>query len=108
MIQHDRLRRVPLSPTLREALDEAPRRGLWVVPADDGGVIGYWVLLGNPARTKRGRRLPAKGLHAMYAAAGLAPPEMPFHWLRHTFGTELATRVPLPVVKELMGHAEVS
>jgi integrase len=44
----------------------------------------------------------------VYAAAGLDAPDMPFHCLRHTFGTELAKRVPLPVVRELMGHREIS
>ena len=33
---------------------------------------------------------------------------MPWHSLRHTFGTELAARgVPIPTIKELMGHADV-
>jgi site-specific recombinase XerD len=34
---------------------------------------------------------------------------MPWHSLRHTFGTECAARgVPVPVIKELMGHASIA
>lgn len=33
---------------------------------------------------------------------------MPWHSLRHTFGTECAARgVPVPTIKELMGHADI-
>ena len=33
---------------------------------------------------------------------------MPWHSLRHTFGTEAAAQnVPLPVIKELMGHGDI-
>ena len=34
---------------------------------------------------------------------------MPWHSLRHTFGTECAARgVPIPVIKKLMGHSSIS
>lgn len=34
---------------------------------------------------------------------------MPWHSLRHTFGTECAARgVRVPVIKELMGHASIA
>ena len=33
---------------------------------------------------------------------------MPWHSLRHTFGTECAARgVPVPTIKELMGHSDI-
>lgn len=31
----------------------------------------------------------------------------PLRCLRHTFGTEMAKKVPLPVLCELMGHADI-
>jgi hypothetical protein len=56
-----------------------------------------------------------EGIHALYAAAGVDVPvsesgvAMPWHSLRHTFGTECAARgVPVPVIKELMGHSSIA
>lgn len=56
-----------------------------------------------------------EGIHALYATAGVNVPvsesgvPMPRHSLRHTFGTECAARgVPVPVLKELMGHASIA
>ena len=45
----------------------------------------------------------------LYGRAKVTLPQMPWHALRHTFGSELAGRgVPLPVIKELMGHASIT
>jgi site-specific recombinase XerD len=56
-----------------------------------------------------------EGINALYELAGVAVPvsesgvTMPWHSLRHTFGTECAARgVPVPVIKELMGHASIA
>jgi len=58
--------------------------------------------------------LSPEALHALYkhARVSIAVSEngrtMPWHSLRHTFGTECAARgVPLPTIKELMGHADI-
>jgi site-specific recombinase XerD len=55
-----------------------------------------------------------EAVQRLYNRAGIAVPvsetgaTMPWHSMRHTFGTELAARgVPVPTFKELMGHAEI-
>lgn len=39
--------------------------------------------------------------------SGVTRPPEPLQCLRHTFGTVIAGRVPLPVLQRLMGHADV-
>ena len=53
-------------------------------------------------------------MRKLYERGGVAIPvsetgeTMPWHSLRHTFGTECAARgVPLPTIKELMGHVDI-
>ncbi len=93
--KHDKRRTVPLSEALVEALGGLRRRSLWVVSRLDGGTLTYWA-----ARD---------ALVELYGRAKVTLPQMPWHALRHTFGTELAGRgVPLPVIKELMGHASIT
>lgn len=91
--KHDKIRKVPVSASLAAALAAVPRRGLWVVSRLDGGLLGYCAM----------REI----IHDVYDAAGVDSPLMPWHCLRHTFGTELAKREPLPVVCKLMGHSDV-
>ena len=98
----NRRRKVRLPPDPASALASLARRGLWVVSRrDDGGSLTYWALW--------------EGIRALYTRAGVVAPEsengkaMPWHSLRHTFGTELAARgIPLPVIKELMGHSDIA
>lgn len=92
---------IPISDGLAGALLAVPRRGEYVVARKDGRALGYDAL-----REK---------IHAIYQAAGVKVPEsetgktMPFHSLRHTFGTVCATRgVPVPTIQLLMGHEDVS
>ncbi len=92
--KHDRIRTVPLSPRLVEALAALPRAGLWIVAEPDGEFITYDVL--------------SRRVNAVYAAAKIDRPVKPLHCLRHSFGTALARRVALPVVRELMGHADIA
>jgi integrase len=99
--KHDKRRAVPLSPALLAALPTLPKRGLWVLAQEDGEPMNYERML--------------EGIHALYAAAEVEVPvsesgvTMPWHSLRHTFGTECAARgVPVPVNKELMGHASIA
>jgi integrase len=82
--KHNKARTVPLSPGIASALAKLPRRGLWVVAADDGGIIEY---------DRAGGLLEA--IAALYALAGVPRPPKPIHCLRHTFGTVMARRVPL-------------
>lgn len=99
--KHNKSRVVPLSQALEAALAKLPRRGIWIVSRlDDGGMLGYWALL--------------EAVHALYKRAGVAVPvsesgrTMPWHSLRHSFGTDCAARgVPLPTIKELMGHVDI-
>ena len=39
--KHNKARTVPLSPGIASALAKLPKRGLWVIAADDGGSIDY-------------------------------------------------------------------
>ena len=97
--KHDKRRVVRTSPALAAALDGVKRRGLWVVSTLDGGLLSYWAAL--------------EAVHGVYDRAGVTIPvsdtgvTMPWHSLRHTFGTEMAKRVPLPVLQRLMGHEKI-
>lgn len=98
--KHDRVRKVPLSPTLLMELHKLPRQGLWVLCGGDGAALPYREMLDT--------------LHRIYQRAGVAVPvsedgtTMPWHSLRHTFGTECAKRgVPIPTLRDLMGHTDV-
>jgi integrase len=95
--KHNKARTVPLSPRIIAALAALPRRGLWVIAADDGGAVDY---------DRAGGLLEA--ITGLYARAGVPKPAMPLHCLRHTFGTVMARRVPLGVLQRLMGHSEIS
>ncbi len=95
--KHNKARTVPMSPRVAAALAALPRRGLWVIAADDGRPVDY---------DRAGGLLEA--ITALYERAGVARPPMPLHCLRHTFGTVMARRVPLGVLQRLMGHSEVS
>ncbi len=46
-------------------------------------------------------------VNAIYTAAKMVRPPKPLHCLRHTFGTVMAKRIPLPVLQRLLGHADV-
>jgi integrase len=92
--KHDKERTVPLSRRVAEALAKLPRRALWIVCRPDGCPLNYDEL--NHA------------VNAIYARAKVTRPLKPLHCLRHTFGTVMARRVPLPVLRELMGHEEIS
>jgi integrase len=91
--KHNKVRTVPLSPRLAAALAKMPRRGLWVVSRLDGGPLGDWGMI--------------EAIHAIYDRAGVARPPKAMHCLRHTFGTVMARRVPLPVLQKLLGHSDV-
>jgi integrase len=92
--KHDKVRTVPVSDRLANALAALPKRGLWVVSRLDGGCLTHSGLY--------------DAVVDLYDRAGVTRPPMPLHCLRHTFGTEAAAAgVPLPVLKELMGHADI-
>lgn len=92
--KHNKLRNVPLSPRLVGALARLPRRGLWIVPRrrDDDNI---------DCDSLR------DAVRAIYERANVTRPPMLIHCLRHTFGTVMARKVPLPVLKELMGHEDI-
>lgn len=92
--KHDKVRTVPISPRLIEALDALPRRGIWIVSKADGSFVSY--------------RVVSDAVKAIYDRAGVPRPVKPIHCLRHTFGTVMARRVPLGVLQQLMGHADVT
>jgi integrase len=91
--KHGKVRTIPMSPRVAEVLASLPRRGLWVVSRLDGGALGYWAML--------------EAVCAIYDRSKVTRPPNAMHCLRHTFGTVMARRVPLPVLQKLMGHADV-
>jgi integrase len=92
--KHDKERTVPLSPRVTEVLAALPRRGLWIVCRPDGCALNYDEV--NHA------------VNAIYARSKVTKPLKPLHCLRHTFGTVMARRVTLPVLRDLMGHEDIS
>lgn len=91
--KHNKIRVVPVSPRIELVLGKLQRRGLWVVSDAQGASLAYDTL--NDA------------MAALYRVAGVPRPPKPLHCLRHTFGTEMAKKVPLPVLCHLMGHADI-
>jgi integrase len=91
--KHGKVRTIPMSPRVTEVLAALPRRGIWIVSRLDGGALGYWAML--------------EAVCAIYDRSKVTRPPNAMHCLRHTFGTVMARRVPLPVLQKLMGHADV-
>lgn len=91
--KHNKSRTVPVSPRIAAAIARLPRVGLWIVAGTDGAFVPYDEL--------------AEQVGAIYGRAGVLRPTKPLHALRHTFGTEMAQRVPLPVLQSLLGHADI-
>jgi integrase len=91
--KHNKTRTVPLSPRLAESLEQLSRSGLWVVAEVDGSYVTYDRL--------------SETINALYQRAEVKRPPKPVHCLRHTFGTVMAKSVPLPVLRDLMGHSDV-
>lgn len=91
--KHNKSRTVPVSPRIAAALARLPRVGLWIIAGADGAFVPYDEL--------------AEEVGAIYGRAGVLRPTKPLHALRHTFGTEMAQRVPLPVLQSLLGHADI-
>lgn len=91
--KHNKSRTIPLSPRLETVLGKLPRRGLWVVSNADGSPVAYDRMNDEIA--------------GLYRAANVTRPPKPLHCLRHTFGTVMAKSVPLPVLRDLMGHADI-
>lgn len=91
--KHNKTRTIPLSPRLTESLEQLSRTGLWVVAEADGSSVTYDRL--------------SETINALYKSAEVTRPPKPVHCLRHSFGTVMAKRVPLPVLRDLMGHSDV-
>jgi integrase len=91
--KHNKTRTIPLSPRLAESLEQLSRTGLWVVAEADGSFVTYDRL--------------RETINALYKSADVVRPPKPVHCLRHSFGTVMAKRVPLPVLRDLMGHSDV-
>lgn len=93
--KHWRSRTVPAPERLWSALRELPQDTETVITRRDGKPITYWGL--------------RDGILSLYAKAGLDSPPLPWHCLRHTYGTRLAEAgVPLPIIQKLMGHRSIA
>ena len=46
-------------------------------------------------------------VNGLYARAEVKRPQKGLHQLRHSFGTMMAKLVPLPVLQNLLGHADI-
>jgi integrase len=87
-------RTVPLPPELLEQLRARQQKAGWVLEAQSGGQLDAKIFY---LALKRAGK-----------AAGLQDSIGP-HTLRHTYGSRLAMAgVPLPTIKELMGHSDIS
>ena len=87
-------RTVPLPAELVEQLKARQKKTGWVMEADKGGQLDGKVF--RLALNRAGK------------AAGI-PFSVGPHTLRHTYGSRLAMKgVPLPTIKELMGHSDIS
>jgi len=87
-------RTVPISDRLWREMSAIERRGPLVFSRLDGKPLGY-----DAVRDVA---------HEIYEKAGVTPPKMPWHALRHTFGTELANRgASIQTIRELMGHKSI-
>lgn len=91
--KHNKSRSILISPRLAEVLEGLPKSGLWVIAEPGGGFVTYDDL--------------SERVNAIYTAASVVRPPKPLHCLRHTFGTVMAKRVPLPVLQRRLGHADV-
>ena len=91
--KHNKSRTVPTSKRLAASLASLPRRGLWVIAESDGSFVTYDRMIDT--------------VHAIYDRAEVARPPKALHCLRHTFGTVMARKVPLPVLQKLMGHSDI-
>ncbi|HEY0254520.1 MAG TPA: site-specific integrase, partial [Kofleriaceae bacterium] len=91
--KHNKTRTVPLSPRLVAVLEDLPRRGVWTIAETDGRFVVYDDLSAT--------------VNELYKLANVERPAKPIHSLRHTFGTQMAKRVPLPVLQKLMGHSDI-
>jgi integrase len=91
--KHGKVRSVKLSPRILDVLESLPRLGMWVVSRLDGGLLGYWGMI--------------EAIGALYDRAKVTRPPMLLHCLRHTFGTVMARKVPLPTLRDLMGHESI-
>jgi integrase len=85
---------VPMSARLWAAFVQLEERGPLVFSRLDGAPIGY-----DAVRDE---------VHEIYDAAGVVAPRMPWHALRHTFGTELANGgASIQTIREMMGHKSI-
>jgi integrase len=91
--KHNKTRTIPMSRRLAASLASLPRRGLWVIAEADGTFVTYDRMIDV--------------VHAVYSRAEVARPPKALHCLRHTFGTVMARKVPLPVLQKLMGHSDI-
>lgn len=87
-------RSIPISDRLWDALKVVSRAGALVFARLDGKPLGYDVV--------------RDVIHEIYDKAGVTPPKLPWHGLRHTYGTSLANQgTPIHTIKDLMGHKSI-
>lgn len=84
-------RTLPIAERLWAAMKKLQRRGPLVFSRLDGKPLGYDATI--------------QVAHELYELAKVTKPLKPWHSLRHTFGTELASRTQdVKTIQDLMGH----
>jgi integrase len=92
-----KVRAVPMAPDVAQALSRLGQREHWTGEGDlvfAGQAGGY--LDGSALRRRYKAALAATGLRSL-----------PFHDLRHTFGTRMIAKADVRRVQEWMGHADI-
>jgi integrase len=95
----DRSRKVPLFTSLRAELEQTPRRNDFVVAPHK-----RTRLAAEPNAISQRFR---EQLRAFNEEAAIPLPAISFHGLRHSFATNLAPRVPVAVLRKLLGHSDI-
>jgi integrase len=100
--KNGKIRKVPLSDRLADALKE-------LNPLDAASWAGKATIIQHLKLEKPLSYWAMRDkILAIYKAAGVEVPELPWHCLRHAFCTELAeSGVPIHTIKELAGHSSI-
>ncbi len=95
----DRSRKVPLFSSLRAELEQTPQRSDFVVAPHK-----RTRLAAEPNSISQRFR---ESLRTFNAETATPLPAISFHGLRHSFATNLAPKIPVAVLRQLLGHSDI-